>query len=288
MHVGFNEGKACDAILRRIEASMRARRQNCRWPENERHSAAVELVCEIGGKHFALEHTGVEPFEGYVRLQNDALTHFRPLEARISDTLPPTEYIELHMPLKATEGLRGKALVAAQSAIAEYVLAKAPTLPVARDGRYVLPIVRENPPGVAFEVSLHKWRRSWQSIGFRIVQTISEDLEAGRRARILRACEKKFPKLAAWQTHGATSILVLEDNDIQTTGSHLVAEAFLQVEQSVPGARPDEVYLVDTFSNTWWAHVIRVGTKTFFDFEDHHGRSWEIEPATLIDVTRDF
>jgi hypothetical protein len=79
----------------------------------------------------------------------------------------------------------------------------------------------------------------------------------------------------------------LEDNDIQATGSHLVAEAFLQVEQSVPGSRPDEVYLVDTFSNAWWGHVIRVATKTFFDFEDHRGRSWEIEPATLIDATRD-
>ena len=287
MHVGFNEGKACDAILRSIEARMRAQRQNCRWPEKEHHTAPVELVCDIGGKQFAFEHTGVEPFEGFLRLQNDALTHFRPLEQRISASLPPTEYLELHMPLKATEGLRGKALAELQNAIADHIFAKGPTLPIARDGRYVLPIQVERPPGIPFDVSLHRWRRSWQVVPFRIVQKISEDLEAGRTARILRACQKKFSKLATWRSTGATTILVLEDNDIQTTGFHLVADALLQAEKAVPGTRPDEVYLVDTFSSAWWGHVIRVGTKTFFDFEDHHGRSWEIDPTTLVDATRD-
>ena len=66
MPVGFNEGKACDAILRLIKSRMRAPRQNCCWPEQENHPAAVEFVCEIGGQQFAFEHTGVEPFEGYV------------------------------------------------------------------------------------------------------------------------------------------------------------------------------------------------------------------------------
>jgi hypothetical protein len=103
---------------------------------------------------------------------------------------------------------------------------------------------------------------------------------------MLRACQKKFPKLAAWQRDGATSILVLEDTDIQTSGSSSVADAFLEVEQTVAEAKPDEVYLVDTFSNVWWAHVVRIGRKTFFDFPDYQGRSWEIDPANLLDVTR--
>jgi hypothetical protein len=64
----------------------------------------------------------------------------------------------------------------------------------------------------------------------------------------LRACEKKFPKLASWQSRGAKSILVLEDNDVQNTGDHLVAEAGLAAEQSVNCSKPDEIYLVTTFS----------------------------------------
>src|SRR5882672_8326211 len=135
MHVGFNEGKVCDAVLRRIELREGAARANCRWPERENHEAPVEMVCDIGTQRFALEHTGVEPFESFVRLQNDALTHFRPLEARIAESLSPSEYVLLEMPLKATEGLRGKALANVQDALAEYVAATAPALPIARDGR---------------------------------------------------------------------------------------------------------------------------------------------------------
>ena len=119
MHVGFNEGKVCDAVLRQIERRVAAARANCIWPERDNHQAAVEMVCDIGGRQFALEHTGIEPFEGFVRLQNDALTHFRPLEALIAESLPPSDYVLLEMPLKATEGLRGKALTKVRAALAE-------------------------------------------------------------------------------------------------------------------------------------------------------------------------
>jgi hypothetical protein len=288
MQIGFNEGKACDAVLRRIEKREGAVRQNCRWPEREQHAAPVELVCDIGGRQFAVEHTGVEPFEGHVRLQNDARTHFRPLEERIAISLPATEYIELHMPLKATEGLRGKALASVQEALAEYVLAKAPTLPIGREGRYVLPIQTEQPPGISFKVSLHRWSRSWHAKRFAIVQKISEDLESARRARILRACQKKYPKLAVWGSQGARTIMILEDNDVQNTGDHLVAEALLLAEQTVGCNKPDEVYLVTTFSDPWFGHVIRIDSKTYFDFayEVQHNRYWEIKPDSLVDVMR--
>jgi len=288
MHIGFNEGKVCDAVLRRIEGREGAARRDCRWPEREHHAAPVELVCHIGDRQFALEHTGVEPFEGFMRLQNDAVTHFRPLEHRIAQELPATEYIELHMPLKATEGLRGKALTSLQDALASYVLAKAPTLPMAKVGRYVMPIQREQPPGIDFEVSLHRWPRSWRARQFAIVQNTSEDLEIARRARILRACEKKYPKLAVWQDQGAKTVLILEDIDVQNTGDHLVADALLLAEQKTSCNRPDEVYLVTTFSDPWYGHVIRIGSKTYFDFdyESQSNRYWEINPASLIDAMR--
>ena len=44
----FNEGKACDAILRRLEAREVRARRNVRFPERDQHLAPVELVCEIG------------------------------------------------------------------------------------------------------------------------------------------------------------------------------------------------------------------------------------------------
>ena len=55
----FNEGKACDAILRRLEAREGKTRRDVRFPEREGYSAPIELVCEIGDELYALEHTGI-------------------------------------------------------------------------------------------------------------------------------------------------------------------------------------------------------------------------------------
>jgi hypothetical protein len=286
MNIGFNEGKVCDALLRRIEIRERAVRTKCNWPERHNHAAPVEIVCDIGNRQFAFEHTGVEPFEGFVRLQNDALSHFRPLEDRIAPSIPQSEYCELHMPLKATEGLRGKELAKVQNALAVYVLATVPTLPIAREGRYAEVIHRVQPPGVLFEITLHKWPRSWHAARFAIVQTMSGDKEAMRRARIERACKKKYPKLAAWQAKGARTIMVLEDNDIQVSNESLVADALLSAERNSNVNLPDEVYLVTTYNDLWHGHIIRIDNKTYFDFayEDQSKRYWETDPATLIDA----
>ena len=63
----FNEGKACDAVLQHLERRAGATRSAMRFPEKEGHPAPVELVCTIGGRLYAIEHTGIEPFEGHVR-----------------------------------------------------------------------------------------------------------------------------------------------------------------------------------------------------------------------------
>ena len=79
----FNEGRACDAIVRLLEKREGAVRQHLRWPERERHAAPVDLVCNIGAKLFAIEHTGIEPFAGHMQLEAEAETHFQPIEAMV-------------------------------------------------------------------------------------------------------------------------------------------------------------------------------------------------------------
>jgi hypothetical protein len=125
MHIGFNEGKVCDAIVRRIEKRERAERSNCRWPEREQHAAPVEMVCDIGGSSSPLSTRALSRLRvmcGFKTMR----THFRPLEARISPSIPQSEYVQLDMLLKATEGMRGKelSLAAAQgNAYAQMALA---------------------------------------------------------------------------------------------------------------------------------------------------------------------
>jgi hypothetical protein len=77
----FNEGKACDAVLRHLEAREGTARSKIRWPEEEHHAGPVELVCNLGSALYALEHTGIEPFEGLVQLNQEAERVFGPIDA---------------------------------------------------------------------------------------------------------------------------------------------------------------------------------------------------------------
>jgi hypothetical protein len=56
----FSEGKALDAVLRRIEErEMRQRGNDGRSPEEQRHPWPIDYACTLGGQLFAIEHTGI-------------------------------------------------------------------------------------------------------------------------------------------------------------------------------------------------------------------------------------
>lgn len=70
--IKFNQGKACDAVIRRIEMREGSRRENTKYPEKDRNTSVderIELACQIGGQLFAFEHTGIEPYQGYTELE---------------------------------------------------------------------------------------------------------------------------------------------------------------------------------------------------------------------------
>jgi hypothetical protein len=77
--LNFNEGKVCDAIVRRLEARADDSRSGLRWPEQERHAFPVEVAFTIGDQLFALEHTGIEPFKGHVQMDAEADRLFKPI-----------------------------------------------------------------------------------------------------------------------------------------------------------------------------------------------------------------
>ena len=282
----FNEGKACDAILRRLEAREGAGRTNLRLPERERHPVPVELSCQIGDTLFAIEHTGIEPFIGHMQFEAEAGVHFRPIEVMVAGHLPPNEHFELHMPVKATHGLKGGALRRVHEIIASWIIDSAPTLPIARFGRYVTPIRWITLPGVPFPVTLHRTTTEGFPPRFTIRHMVEANHEAERVERIREACQRKCPKLARWKRdHGARTVLVLEENDIQLTNQQVVADALLEVEQTMRD-RPDEVYLVSTAVETpWWTFALRVDERNYYDFSRTFRCAEEIDPVTLIDLT---
>lgn len=79
----YNEGKAIDAVLRRIEARDQILRLNDgRSPDDLNDPdplRRVDYVCTVGDVLYAFEHTGIEPFDNQIELEVHNRKLFGPL-----------------------------------------------------------------------------------------------------------------------------------------------------------------------------------------------------------------
>ena len=280
----FHEGKACDAIIRYLEFREGAARTGLLLPEAERHPAPVEVVCTIGRHLFAVEHTGIEPFAGFMRLQNDAARIIQPIIDGVSGRVPLNEDFELCIETSALEGLNQRQVKEIQERLVAWIIGAAPALSIPPRGRKDTTVRPTRIPGVPFPVKLY--RMAGLVHPGRVLPTfIVTDLEAKREQRIATALAKKMSKLAWWKREaGAKAVLVLENNDIALTNAHYVTDAVLKGEQSIESCA-DEVYLVSTFIEPWRGHFVRVDGSSYFDLTDPDKRSWEVDPSALLDLT---
>jgi hypothetical protein len=277
----FNEGKVCDAVIRWIEMRENASRQQLRFPEQEQHQHPVELTCVIGNRLFAFEHTGIEPFENQIRLEVEA--HFAPLREQFSQVVPVGEQYELRVPAHAMRELTRTETNGAISALSDWIREQASKLTLAPVGRLEKPAVRQADSIVPFGVSLH--RNSLPGVsGHLSVVHLVDKLDESRTQRIKRACEKKFPKLAAWKARSAQTVLVFEENDDQLTNVIGVTESFLAAEADMSN-KPDEVYLVTTSHAPWYVWCVGREGRSFFDFTTPDERAYEVDPELLVPLT---
>lgn len=281
----FNEGKALDAVLRRIETRDGVMRgDDLRFPEKENHPAPVDLVCTVGTGLVAFEHTGIEPFPRQIEMEQHNRALFGPVTAQLDRTMPASDHVELHVPVDASLGLKRSQIAPIQKTLGEWVQKAVPTLPVATLGRYVTPVEKVSLPGVPFPVSLHRMQAIGPMRGrFSVVYLVSGDLERARIIRLQESCEKKFGKLAEWKrTSGARTVLVFEDADIQLTNEQLIADALTYAEQGRTDA-PDEVFVVNSCIDTpWFVTCLRREGRTYYDDGE---RFWEVDPAGLRPLT---
>jgi hypothetical protein len=77
---------------------------------------------------------------------------------------------------------------------------------------------------IPFAVFLY--RNNLPGPGHLSIVHVVDRLEDSRNDRIERACKRKFPKLAAWKTRGARTVLILEGVDDQLTNPVDVANRF--------------------------------------------------------------
>jgi hypothetical protein len=287
----FNEGKACDAVIRYIERREKKQRKEIKRPELDKNVPAnkrVELTFKIGTRLFALEHTGIEPFPGHIKSMVDSDKLFSPIQERLLGKLPNTELFKLCV--SSGVKIRNSQIIIIQEKLANWIEKIAPTLPISHS-RIATPIAEFRDPAVPFEASLYRSTVSPMFIshfGGRLVicRMVDASLEAAREIRIMEACEKKYGKLFQCKNEdNARTILIFEENDCDLTNHQFVINAFSKVEENITTI-PDEVFLVSTCNDTpWWVTIIRFDDKWYSDFEISE-RSWEVDPTILIDITQ--
>jgi hypothetical protein len=288
--LSFNERKACDAVIRRLENREEQRRGNIRWPEQENHNAPVEIAFTLGNQLYAMEHTGIEPLAGHLRMEAQSGNLFGPITTALQNSLGTGALFELYLPVNGLVARKPAKLRKIQNAIIAWVKATAPTIPKRPfpdyKGTAVGPVRVADVP---FDLSLCRFEPPIIPGQFFEIKHTINGLAKLRTDRMQIAIDTKFPKLAKWKKdENAKTILVLEQNDIQLTNPSIVADTFLPLAQ-IRADKPDETYLVvSCMGPNWWVWPILIANKSYFDImrsNDEVGY-WEFDPAILNSVTK--
>lgn len=295
----YNEGKAIDAVLRRIEAREGTiRLDDGRSPDDLKDpdvQRRVDYVCTIGDQLFAFEHTGIEPFPDHIKMEVDNGALFGPVVARLDGKRSDGEFWELHVPVDASVGLTAARARQVGELLIKWIEDYSADFPLVRYGdRFVNPHHGETTADVPFPFSLHRW--SLDGLGsadgpsplsgrFWVKYFVAADLATARVDRLKRVCADKFPKLAVWKRDSdAKTVLILEENDISLTNHQLVADAMARAEAGVVDP-PDEIFVVSTHNlqSSWWVTCLRRDGATYYDDGE---RFHEYDPAALRQLTK--
>jgi hypothetical protein len=282
-----NEGKTCDAVIRRLEARESCTRSHLCRPEIDWPEFPIELAFALGKEIVAVEHTLIEPFAGHQQMEAQAEQFYTPIKTALANHLGNDSLFQLHIPVNAFSGRKKKRVKKIQNALVEWVKTTARTIPKRPHPDYKAngtgPIEVERVP---FTVALYRYQPPIIPGQFFEIRHVVKDLEKERIARLTTAIENKFPKLAQWKHDcGARTVMVLEVIDIQVTNPSLVMDAYLPLVKNRTDT-PDETYLVATGFEPWHVWPILFGSRSYADIAqsdptDH----WEFDPARLTALT---
>ena len=145
MLVQRNEGKACDAVVRRFEALSGETRTHVRCPELDGHGPPVDLRVKLGGEEYAIEHTLLQPYRNRIEYGARFNTINRFIRERITQPLPGSVYYELHLPIDVSLPRKRKHREKALHNLVEWILTSAQRL---HDRRRLIPWPSPVPPHI--------------------------------------------------------------------------------------------------------------------------------------------
>ncbi len=276
-----HEKRVCLAVLETIQQRDGLTFSNLHWAdEADRSNPAVDLVFESSSTHFALELTRIESFPGQIEHYHQTQEWVEALVAELRGQLPRPGHYTLSFEVGAVRGFRPnpKSL----KALVDWVRARAGGLEMGSPETAPRHFVRERPDGVPFKVALFRWpARGAHSDGtLSFSDFVPDDLEGRRRLRIRQALEAKLPKLESMSRAGATTILVLESNDIQLANASAVASALVAELERLQDAIPDRVWLVETDGEPWDLWELKRDSRIF-------GANWKHGHEQIDSAARD-
>jgi hypothetical protein len=284
-----NERKACDAVVRSLEALAGTRRSNPHSPEDEGLGPPVEYVFDLGQQTYAVEHTIVEAFEGQI----NSNVHFERFVTPITDAfdgrLPKPGLYHVSFAIHPTMGMKPKAVAAAQTELITWIQAAAIELheefpraePKERNIRGRRNSRSTSVGGVNVLLSREVgWFVPEHAQGRLLPSRIApKDYESLRPQR-LNSAMARLPKLQKWKDEGARSVLVLENRDIALSNHVVILEA---AEKALTDRSdvPDEIWLVETIIKNKWTVICLMRGSVALPDDEAAVRYYEYDPSSL-------
>jgi hypothetical protein len=256
-----NEGRACDAVIRILEKRTGQTRAKVRRSEKTEGLPPVEVDFRLGDVHFAIEHTMLQTFDNQTKSAVQFWQLAEEVVSTLSGRLPRPGTYKLHFPTEPRVD-RSMGLVNTRAAIIEWVRATAAELHAMhpeRRGRNSEPRGHETsttgvPPGLSFELVLSRqvdWNLAPRFDGVLTLGRFGpKNVDEQRQAQMVRALNRKCPKLQKFKQLGVRTVLLLEDADLSLSNHVTVSDAF---EAACVGRSdlPDEVYQISTVTSQW-------------------------------------
>ena len=273
MLIQRNEGKACDAVIRRFEALTGEIRSHVRCPEHDGHGPPVDLRVKMGAEEYAIEHTLLQPYRNRITYgaRFNAIDKF--IRQHITDPLPGSVYYLLNVPIDVSLPRKRKHRDIALLNLVNWILTSAQRL---HERRHLIPWPSPWPPHIAvnntiegvpdgFECSfeLLRWpdevpnQRGREPGALGIAFKTPKDFENPLASALSESFDKKFPKLHACKAQGVRTLLVLEAIDLPIWHRQYIANCLPELLSERTDA-PDEIYLVEPYRDMdWWIWPIK-------------------------------
>lgn len=272
-----HEGRCCDAVLRVLERRTGEVRDDLHVdPRGGAGAGRVDVCVRLGSDRYVLEHTRIDPFEGAVRIGIKFSEFVKPIMHHLSGVLPGPAYHTLALPQDPDLGGKSKKQIAAiQEALVAWISTEAPRLydlAATSDMLQSRASTEGEFPGLlpyraALSCCLSGPPSDTEPGMFAVVRASDDDLEQQRLGRLRRALSEKCPKLQRCKDRGARTVLLLECEDIALSNSVSIRATLSQAAEERADV-PDEIYLVETKVETWYA--------------------WPMNPAAEAGFPRDF